>query len=200
MKTSCGMGLSSLLITFTTLLFCVTAVPTIDSTTSHPDNIIQARAKVPTEFDTLNLATDLFESLMMIKAIQLIGTQTNEQGINSLTTIDLSRLQAQGYNVTSLRTIFSQAASAWREPFPPNEEITARVIKYSSWIWIFQAVGALKGDPHRLNLLCKLIDVPSAFSVGQNGTLVKEQICNVGSGGELPEVPLPNFLRIGDPA
>ncbi|KAL8942328.1 MAG: hypothetical protein Q9216_001710 [Gyalolechia sp. 2 TL-2023] len=131
----------------------------------------------------------------------LVGAQTTEAGVAFLCNgLDLSRLQAEGYNVTALKEIFCYAAGDQGEhPLPSIEKITANVINYSSWIWIFQAVGALKGDKHRLNLLCHLIDVGSAFSVGQNGTLVKDQICNVGKGGELPVVPIPYLTKDGIP-
>lgn len=127
-------------------------------------------------------------------AVQLVGAQTTPQALKNLCTdFDLSGLAAGGYNTTSLKSIFCEAASGLAPALPPPDEVRALTIEYSSWIWIFQAVGALKNDNNRLKLLCHLIDVPSAFSVGQNGTLVKDQICNVGNGGELPTVPLPSF-------
>ncbi|KAL8940114.1 MAG: hypothetical protein Q9211_002420 [Gyalolechia sp. 1 TL-2023] len=182
MLTTGGLGVSYLLLFVTTFVSCIFG------------STIQARAQVPTNSDILNLATDTF-------AVQLIGAQTNEAGLASLCSgLDLSRLQAEGYNVTALKEIFCYAASDQGEhPLPSIEKITANVIAYSSWIWISQAVGALKGDKHRLNLLCHLIDVGSAFSVGLNGTLAKDQICNVGNGGELPVVPIPYLTRDGIP-
>ncbi|KAL8712547.1 MAG: hypothetical protein Q9225_006916 [Loekoesia sp. 1 TL-2023] len=187
MKATYRLGLSYLFLFFTTLLSYVNAIPTIESITSALDSTIQARARVPTVPDIRNLAAELL-------AVQIIGAQATPGGIASLCAdFDLSRLETEGYNTTSINHIFCQAASNTAAPLPSIEEVTALVIQYSSWIWISQAVGALKGDAHRLKILCYLIDVPSAFSVGQNGTLVKDQICNVGNGGELPVVPLPAF-------
>ncbi|KAL8956101.1 MAG: hypothetical protein Q9193_006276 [Seirophora villosa] len=178
MKTNCASVVAFL---FTALLSCVAAVP------AAGDNTLQARAAPPTQADILNLATDTF-------AVQLVGAQTTPAAIKFLCTdYDTSRLQASGYNVTALKSIFCQASSVFPTSLPDTQAVRALTVQYSSWIWIFQAVGALKGDQHRLKLLCRLIDVGGSFSVGHNGTLVKSQICNVGNGGELPAVPLPVF-------
>ena len=131
-------------------------------------------------------------------AVQLIGAQTTASGIASLGTGPYdSRLAPEGYNVTAIRDVACQASGNGASPLPSIDELQSLVVQYSSWIWIYQAVGALKGDPHRLNILCHLIDVASSFGVGQNGTLVSSQICNVGNGGELPAVPLPFFTSTG---
>lgn len=190
MITLCNSNIIYLVLLFTALSSCIKAVPTTGQSTLETANTIQARAQVPKNSAILNLATDVF-------AVQLVGTQTTEQGIQSLCNeTDLSRLREEGYNTTALKEIFCDTASnPANRPLPSIAGITSNVINYSSWIWIFQAVGALKGDKHRLNLLCHLIDVESAFSVGQNGTLVKNQICNVGNGGELPVVPIPYITK-----
>ncbi|KAI4175751.1 MAG: hypothetical protein LQ343_001364 [Gyalolechia ehrenbergii] len=135
MKTICGLSVSYLLF-FTTFLSCITAIPTTDLSNSGLASTIQARARMPTNSDVLNFATEVF-------AVQLIGAQTTEAGVASLCNgIDLSRLQAEGYNVTSLRNIFCYAASAEAEhPLPSIEQITANVIYYSSWIWASHILG-----------------------------------------------------------
>ncbi|KAL9019888.1 MAG: hypothetical protein Q9185_002830 [Variospora sp. 1 TL-2023] len=159
------------------------------------------RAVVPTQADILNLATDTFVILAKrpAPAVQLVGAQTTPDAIKSLCTdFDLSRLRASGYNTTSLTSIFCEASNV-APPLPTTEQLRALTQQYSSYIWIFQAAGALKGDPNRLKLLCYLIDIGGSFNIGQNGTLVKEQICNLGNGGELPVVvPLPSFTLPGN--
>ncbi|KAI4139458.1 MAG: hypothetical protein L6R39_006277 [Caloplaca ligustica] len=175
MKMTLSFGVSHVVLLFITLLSGATA------------STVVARAGPPTNADILNLATDTF-------AVQLVGAQTTPEGVKSLCTdFDLSSLTAGGYNATSLKEIFCQASSGLTPTLPSQSQIRALTIEYSSWIWIFQAVGALKNDKRRLRVLCSLIDVPAAFSVGQEGTLVKDQICDIGNGGELPSVPLPYF-------
>ncbi|KAL8694193.1 MAG: hypothetical protein Q9224_003617, partial [Gallowayella concinna] len=73
----------------------------------------------------------------------------------------------------------------------------ALTVEYSTWIWIYQAIGVVKNSPRRLQKLCELIDVAGSFNVGQNGTLVKTTICNAAKGVALPAVPVPKFSLKG---
>ncbi|KAL8779963.1 MAG: hypothetical protein Q9213_006688 [Squamulea squamosa] len=108
----------------------------------------------------------------------------------------------QGYNITALFNIFCEAAGAstnknrdiYGGDAPSLEYIKNQTVTYSSYIWIYQAVGTLKGDQQRLKQLCELIDEAASFSVGQDGTLVKNSICNAANGVGLPpanELPVP---------
>ncbi|KAL8699469.1 MAG: hypothetical protein Q9201_005996 [Fulgogasparrea decipioides] len=182
------MGLSLLLLFYTTLMSCITAIPTIDSSTSVSTDTKQAASDVPTIADILNLSSDVL-------AIQLVGAQVNSYAFLTLCPyFDFTRLQASGYNVTAIRSIFCQASDVFfAKDLPSLDEVRDLTVDYSSYIWIFQAVGALKNDKNRIQKLCDLIDVPSASAIGQNGDLVKKTICSVGNGGQLPTVPLPQF-------
>ncbi|KAL8752648.1 MAG: hypothetical protein Q9184_005665 [Pyrenodesmia sp. 2 TL-2023] len=193
MKAIHGVGVSNvILLLLTTVISCITAIPTGESIPSLLDPTLDARAG-PTEVDIRNIATTTF-------AIQLIGAQTTHAGIESLCEdFDVSRLITLGYNATILNKVICEASSRLAPDLPRPEQVTAYTIQYSSWIWIYQAVGALKNDQNRLRLLCHLIDVPASFSVGQNGTLVKNQICNVGNGGDLPSPPDVYFTLPGNP-
>lgn len=93
--------------------------------------------------------------------------------------------------------MFCQAASHVYTVFELYE-IQRLTAKYSSYIWIFQAVGAVKNDQSRLKQLCDLINIEGSFDVGQDGTLVKTLICNAGKGIALPAVEVPSFTY--DPA
>ncbi|KAI4137300.1 MAG: hypothetical protein LQ341_005206, partial [Variospora aurantia] len=96
-------------------------------------------------------------------------------------------------------SIFCEASNVAPPSLPTTQQLRTLTQQYSSYIWIFQAAGVLKGDLNRLKLLCHLIDIGGSFNIGQNGTLVKEQICKLGNGGELPAVvPLPSFTLPGN--
>ncbi|KAL8833288.1 MAG: hypothetical protein Q9170_004347 [Blastenia crenularia] len=187
MKATCDLGLSYLLLFLVTFLAFTTAAPTSNTATSIVNATVQAPIQPPTLSDIQNLATDLF-------AVQLIGAQVNYPGINYLcSNFNTSRLQAEGYNVTTLHDVFCQASNTQNHGIT-LDEIRQFTQLYSSYIWIFQAVGALKGDAHRLNILCHLIDIPGADSVGQFGGLVKENICDLArDGGSLPLTGPPFF-------
>ncbi|KAI4173715.1 MAG: hypothetical protein LQ346_008371 [Caloplaca aetnensis] len=192
MKAFHGLGVSNVVILLTIVISCITAIPTGDSIPATLHGTLEARAG-PTVADIRNIATTTF-------AIQLVGAQTTHAGIKSLCEdFDVSRLVTLGYNATILNQVFCEANSRFAPDLPRPEQVTAYTIQYSSWIWIYQAVGALKDDQNRLRLLCHLIDVPASFSVGQNGTLVKDQICNVGNGAELPTPPDVYFTLPGNP-
>ncbi|KAL8916195.1 MAG: hypothetical protein Q9208_008647 [Pyrenodesmia sp. 3 TL-2023] len=193
MKAIHGVDISNVvLLVLTTIISCIAAIPTGESTSSPLPPTLDDRAG-PTEADVINIATTTF-------AIQLVGAQTTHAGIESLCKdFDVSRLVTLRYNATILNNVFCEASSRLAPNLPLPEQVTAYTIQYSSWIWIYQAVGALKNDKNRLRLLCHLIDVPASFSVGQNGTLVKDQICNVGNGGELPTPPDVYFTLPGNP-
>ncbi|KAL8904773.1 MAG: hypothetical protein Q9171_006934 [Xanthocarpia ochracea] len=162
------------------------AIPTSDPSTPAPVNASQPTPQLATTADILNLASDLL-------AVQIVGTQSTPAEIAELCSeFDFSRLLASGYNVTTIQNVFCQAANR-TGTIPSLTEIQQLTVEYSSWIWIYQAVGALNNDLGLLKQLCESINVASAFSVGQNGTLVKTTICNVANGLGLPEVPVPQF-------
>ncbi|KAL8775044.1 MAG: hypothetical protein Q9209_000523 [Squamulea sp. 1 TL-2023] len=167
---------------FLTFFTCIVAIPHASPSTTG------SQLAGPTEI--LNLASDLL-------AVQTVGAQTTPAGIEDLCDkFDLSRLQASGYNITTIKNVFCQAASS-TGTLPSLAEVQRLTVEYSSWIWIFQAVGALGNDQVLLQQLCKSINVASSFSVGQNGTLVKNTICDVANGNPLPDVPVPRFESEG---
>ncbi|KAL8715603.1 MAG: hypothetical protein Q9220_000939 [cf. Caloplaca sp. 1 TL-2023] len=147
---------------------------------------------LPSLADTLNLASDTF-------AIQLVGAQSNLRGLESLcSTFDPTRLHASGYNVSSIHRIFCQAAFVTAQrgggsAVPEFSEVQALTMEYSSYLWIFQALGTLKGDEGSLKGLCESIDEGSAFIMGLNGTLVKNTVCGAANGDSLPSVGVPVF-------
>lgn len=118
---------------------------------------------------------------------------TKDTDSNISNSFDDTRLAAQGYNVTAIHNIFCEAGwYTFLNGYHPPEDsyVQSTTIQFSSYLWIFQAVGALKNDPGRLKQLCESIDVPSSYSVGHNGTLVKTAICDAANGVALPEVNL----------
>ncbi|KAL8713986.1 MAG: hypothetical protein Q9220_002132 [cf. Caloplaca sp. 1 TL-2023] len=150
-----------------TMLSSTIASPTSDVSTIHPI------ANLSTIVDTLNLASTTF-------AYQLIGAQTTAAGIKALCdSFDLTRLTQSGYNTTSVKAVFCNSASAFPDSVPSVEQIRGRTLHFSSLIWIFQAVGALESDRRKIEILCYLIDQGAASSVGQDGALVKNTICDI---------------------
>ncbi|KAL8862622.1 MAG: hypothetical protein Q9178_001120 [Gyalolechia marmorata] len=181
-------GLSYIAVLFVTFS-SINAIPTSDPSTPAPVNASEPTPQLATTADILNLASDLL-------AVQIVGTQSTPAEIAELCSeFDFSRLLASGYNVTTIENVFCQAASL--AAIPSLTEIQQLTVEYSSWIWIYQAVGALNNDLDLLKQLCESINVASAFGVGQNGTLVKTTICNVANGPGLPEVPVPQFESEG---
>ncbi|KAL8920433.1 MAG: hypothetical protein Q9172_004480 [Xanthocarpia lactea] len=198
-------GLSYIAVLFVTFS-SIKAIPTSDPSTPAPVNASQPTPQLATTADILNLASDLLgKSCLQLfittskthsPAVQIVGTQSTPAEIAELCSeFDFSRLLASGYNVTTIENVFCQAASL--ATIPSLTEIQELTVEYSSWIWIYQAVGALNNDLDLLKQLCESINVASAFSVGQNGTLVKTTICNVANGLGLPEVPVPQFESEG---
>ncbi|KAL8777262.1 MAG: hypothetical protein Q9213_007933 [Squamulea squamosa] len=171
---------------FVTFFTCIVAIPQASPSTTGTVNPSQSIPQLAGPTEILNLASDLL-------AIQIVGAQTTPAGIDELCDeFDLSRLQASGYNITTIKTVFCQVASR-TATIASLTEVQRLTVEYSSWIWIFQAVGALGNDQVLLQQLCKSINVASSFSVGQNGTLVKNTICDVANGNPLPDVPVPSF-------
>ncbi|KAL8802648.1 MAG: hypothetical protein Q9182_003664 [Xanthomendoza sp. 2 TL-2023] len=147
--------------------------------------------------DIINLASDVF-------AIQLAGSKSTWGQLNELCThFDPSRLVGQGYNESRIHTIFCEATDATaRNEYNvlSDDYIQVTAIKYSSYLWIFQAVGALKNNKNRLKQLCKFIDVGSSFEAGLEGGLVRNTICDAAKGIALPAVtslpvPFAEFKR-----
>ncbi|KAL8679397.1 MAG: hypothetical protein Q9224_007038, partial [Gallowayella concinna] len=104
---------------------------------------------------------------------------------------DPTRLVSQGYNSSRIHNIFCEAADATaRNEYNTlaNDYVQVTGIHYSTYIWIFQAVGALKSDKSRLKQLCKSIDVGSSYEAGLEGGLVKNTICDAANGVPLPKV------------
>lgn len=104
------------------------------------------------------------------------------------------RLAAEGYNTTSIKNIICQADKVFSpNDMPSIEQIRQNTIQYSSWIWIYQAIGALQNDKNKLLELCLSINVGNSYLIGQNGKLAKSVICSVANGAPLPTVPQPIF-------
>ncbi|KAL8928621.1 MAG: hypothetical protein Q9172_000836 [Xanthocarpia lactea] len=185
-----SVNLAPLVMLFITLFSYITAHPTTDSTAVQSANTnLPVRDLQPvTTQDILNLASDLF-------AVQLAGTKSQLQQLTELCVkFDPTRLQAQGYNISAIHNIFCEAGWATflnggGYNVIPSSYTRDTAINLSSYIWIFQAVGALKNNKGRLKQLCELIDVESSFNVGHNGTLVKISICDAADGIGLPSVP-----------
>ncbi|KAI4233640.1 MAG: hypothetical protein LQ352_008231 [Teloschistes flavicans] len=172
MKAYCNLNLSCFLLLFTAFF-------------SH----VAAQAG-PTIANILNLSSELL-------AIQFVGAQTRPGALSGeCAYFEGGQLQAEGYNTTAIKNIICQADHVFSTDNLPSIEQTRNLtIQYSSWIWIFQAIGDLQNDKNRLKKLCSLIDVPSAYAIGQNGTLVKNVICSVANGAPLPTVPLPVYEK-----
>ncbi|KAL8689871.1 MAG: hypothetical protein Q9224_004540 [Gallowayella concinna] len=184
-------SLSQLVLLFVSLVSCLATTPATETPVSASANVRQPQPRLANTAAILTLATELF-------GIQLIGAQTNQTSLEHLCgEFDLTRLRASGYNTTILHQMFCQAASHTVALDTFFREIAVLTVQYSSYIWIFQAVGALKSDPKRLKQLCNLIDIPGSIREGQNGTLVKNTICNVARGIALPEVQVPFFIYDG---
>ncbi|KAL8672312.1 MAG: hypothetical protein Q9168_003228 [Polycauliona sp. 1 TL-2023] len=145
--------------------------------------------------DILNLATAVF-------GIQLVGAQSHRSQIDNLCNhFDPTNLGAAGYNVTLLHDIFCEALSVYipvsslgGNATPNPAEIKAQTVKFSTYIWIFQAFGVVNNDPYLLGPLCSLLSPRDAAMTGLDFNLVKKSICDGGKGIPLPKVvdlPLP---------
>ncbi|KAI4092341.1 MAG: hypothetical protein LQ339_007938 [Xanthoria mediterranea] len=176
-------GLLSLGATLVTLFSCIRALP---QGYDYHLGSVNASQSVPTIADILSLASDLL-------AVQLVGAQATPADIAKLCTdFDFTRLRASGYVISRMQQVFCQAASV-TDSVPSLTEVQRLTLEYSSYIWIYQAVGALNGDKARVKRLCASINVANAFAVGQDGTLVKTAICNYANGIELPKPNEPLF-------
>ncbi|KAI4229156.1 MAG: hypothetical protein L6R36_001113 [Xanthoria steineri] len=176
-------GLLSLGATFVTLFSCIRALP---QGYDYHLGSVNASQSVPTIADILSLASDLL-------AVQIVGSQATPGDIAKLCTdFHFTRLRASGYVISRMQQVFCQAASV-SASVPSLTEVQRLTSEYSSYIWIYQAVGALNGDKALIKKLCASINVASAFGVGQDGTLVKTAICNYAKGIELPKPDEPLF-------
>ncbi|KAI4265490.1 MAG: hypothetical protein L6R38_009389 [Xanthoria sp. 2 TBL-2021] len=172
--------------TLVTLFSCILALPQGYEFNLGSVNASQPVPQLANIADILSLSSDLL-------AIQLVGAQATDRDIAKLCTdFDLTRLRASGYVTYRMQHVFCQAASVTAS-FPSLTEVQRLTVEYSSYIWIYQAVGALNNDKVLIKQLCDSINVASAFGVGQNGTLVKTTICNYANGIELPKPDAPWF-------
>ncbi|KAL8755459.1 MAG: hypothetical protein Q9199_003643 [Rusavskia elegans] len=171
---------------FVTLFSCILALPQGYESNLGPVNASQPVPQLANIADILSLSSDLL-------AIQLVGAQATDRDIGKLCDeFDLIRLRDSGYVTYRMQHVFCQAASV-TSSFPSLSEVQRLTVEYSSYIWIYQAVGALNNDRVLIKQLCDSINVASAFGVGQNGTLVKTTICNYANGIELPKPGEPWF-------
>ncbi|KAL8997704.1 MAG: hypothetical protein Q9169_003111 [Polycauliona sp. 2 TL-2023] len=193
-----------------TMSSCVTATPVTGSAIEGLGKTnLQARQGPPlprlpgvTIQDILNLATATF-------AVQLVGAQSRREQIDGLcNNFDPTLLGASGYNVTLFYSITCEALAVFKdapnwqsENTPSRADVKALTAKFSTYIWIFQAFGAMDNDPARLSQLCNLL-TPVADQVGLDFNLVQRLLCVGGVGTPLPKVvdlPLPfSDLRQGN--
>ncbi|KAL8894313.1 MAG: hypothetical protein Q9192_004421 [Flavoplaca navasiana] len=183
-------GLLSFGVLFVTLLSGVLAIPQDYSTNPGSVNATQpAPQPLPQPEslkDILTLASDLL-------AIQLVGAQPDQKALQDLTNnFPLVRLRASGYDTIRMKSVFSQAASVTAS-LPSLTEVQRLTVEYSSYIWIYQAVGALDKDKVLIQQLCDSINVAASFAIGHNGTLVKTTICDYANGIDLPKPVAPRF-------
>ncbi|KAL9639837.1 MAG: hypothetical protein Q9204_000943 [Flavoplaca sp. TL-2023a] len=180
-------GLLSFGVLFVTSLSGVRAIPQDYSTNPGSVNATQpAPQPLPQPEDILTLASDLL-------AVQLVGAQPDQEALQDLANnFPLVRLRASGYDTTRMNSVFSQAASVTAS-LPSLTEVQRLTVEYSSYIWIYQAVGALNKDKVLIQQLCDSINVAASFAIGHNGTLVKTTICAYANGIELPKPVAPSF-------
>ncbi|KAL8868938.1 MAG: hypothetical protein Q9198_008016 [Flavoplaca austrocitrina] len=133
-------GLLSFGVLFVTSLSGVLAIPQDYSTNPGSVNATQpAPQPLPQPEDILTLASDLL-------AVQLVGAQPDQKALEDLANnFPLVRLRASGYDTTRMKSVFSQAASVTAS-LPSLTEVQRLTVEYSSYIWIYQAVGALNKD------------------------------------------------------
>ncbi|KAL8810676.1 MAG: hypothetical protein Q9200_002388 [Gallowayella weberi] len=183
-----SLSLTPVLLVFVNLASCITNFQNANSSAvGSVNNPVPVPELEPVSSqDILNLASDVF-------AIQIVGSKSTWGQLNKLCThFNPTRLVGQGYNESRIHNIFCEATDATaRNEYnvPSSDYIQVTATKYSSYIWIFQAVGALKNDRARLKQLCESIDVGSLFEAGQEGGLVKNTICDAANGIALPKVP-----------
>ncbi|KAL8668164.1 MAG: hypothetical protein Q9202_000142 [Teloschistes flavicans] len=195
MKAYCNLNLSCFLLLFTAFFSHVAAQagPTIANILNLSSELLGTLLSL---FSVLNFPPKK-HPLSLDVAIQFVGAQTRPGALSGeCAYFEGGQLQAEGYNTTAIKNIICQADHVFSPDNLPSIEQTRNLtIQYSSWIWIFQAIGDLQNDKNRLKKLCSLIDVPSAYAIGQNGTLVKNVICSVANGAPLPTVPLPVYEK-----
>ncbi|KAL9577746.1 MAG: hypothetical protein Q9212_006167 [Teloschistes hypoglaucus] len=206
MKAHCNINLSILLLLFTAFFSYVAAWPRIPEVVASAPNGTTPGTPAPTGStptgptpigtfpggptiaDILNLSSELL-------AIQFVGAQTRPGALSGeCAYFKGERLQASGYNTTLIKNIICQADKVFSpNDLPSIEQVRQNTIQYSSWIWIFQAIGALQNDKNKLLELCLSINVANSYLIGHNGNLVKDVICRVANGAPLPTVPPPIF-------
>ncbi|KAL9580583.1 MAG: hypothetical protein Q9203_006241 [Teloschistes exilis] len=181
MKANCNINFSSLLLLFTA--FVSPGSPTPTGTTPGGPTPIGTFPGGPTIADILNLSSELL-------AIQIVGALTRPGALSGTCAyFEGGRLAAEGYNTTSIKNIICQADKVFSpNDLPSIEQIRQNTIQYSSWIWIYQAIGALQNDKNKLLELCLSINVGNSNLIGQNGNLVKSVICSVANGAPQPTV------------
>ncbi|KAL8649487.1 MAG: hypothetical protein Q9226_005560 [Calogaya cf. arnoldii] len=204
-------NLAPLVLVFTTLSSCITATPVTGAATewlAKPDLAKRAAEPVALQ-DILNLASDLF-------AIQTVGSKSSIEQLDQLCfRFDPTLLAYQGYNIPLMHKIFCEAAWALYicgnntdDCLSSRDAIQTLTVTFASYIWIFQAVGALSNTANNtasVNQLCNNIDTIDALQVGLDGVLVKNTLCKVANGGSLPvvlELPVPfedvRKMRLGN--
>ncbi|KAI4109982.1 MAG: hypothetical protein L6R37_000332 [Teloschistes peruensis] len=183
MKANCNINFSSLLLLFTAFISHAAAMPRVPDAASTPNGTIPGTPAPtgttpggPTPIGTFPGGPTIADILNL--SSELLG----------------GRLAAEGYNTTSIKNIICQADKVFSpNDMPSIEQIRQNTIQYSSWIWIYQAIGALQNDKNKLLELCLSINVGNSYLIGQNGKLAKSVICSVANGAPLPTVPQPIF-------
>ncbi|KAL8634898.1 MAG: hypothetical protein Q9226_009417 [Calogaya cf. arnoldii] len=153
---------------FLTLFSCILAIPQASSLPQQAANIT----------NITSLASDVLA--------------TDREIGNVCGKFNLTRLRESGYVTYRMQHVFCEAASVVAS-FPSLTEVKRLTMEYSSYIWIYQAVGALNHDRVLIKQLCDSINVASSFDAGHNGTLVKTAICDYANGIELPKPDEPWF-------
>ncbi|KAL8846872.1 MAG: hypothetical protein Q9221_008071 [Calogaya cf. arnoldii] len=203
--------LSPLVVVFGTMSSCITATAVTGAATewlAKPDLAKRAAAPV-TLRDIQNFATDVF-------AIQTVGSKSRQDQLDQLCfRFDPTLLAYQGYNFPLMHKIFCNAAWALYicgdntdECLSSRLTVQTLTMTYASYLWSFQAVGALTNtfnNTGALKALCENIDTIDALQVGLDGVLVQNTLCNVAKGGSLPkplELPVPfedvRKMRLGN--
>ncbi|KAL8848709.1 MAG: hypothetical protein Q9221_006253 [Calogaya cf. arnoldii] len=160
---------------FVTLFSCILAIP---------------QASLPQQAANITNIASLASDVL---AIQIVGAQATDREIGNLCgPFNLTRLRELGYVTYRMQHVFCEAASVVAS-FPSLTEVKRLTMEYSSYVWIYQAVGALNHDKVLIKQLCDSINVASSFEAGHNGTLVKTAICDYANGIELPKPDEPWF-------
>lgn len=145
----------------------------------------------------LETASELF-------AIQIVGAATSLDQLKlqcEVFSSSSARLQSSGYDTALIQKIICTAAGGIA--IPSLDEIVTLIAVLSSEIWIIQAIGAVQSKSG-VKKLCDMINVSSAFAIGLQGNLVKEDVCaaaavvdKVAKSGQPAQVTL--IADIDDP-